>query len=284
MKEQKQPEDEQAARWNGSAGRAWTDVQSALDVMFEPFEQHLVQAAAEAAARDVLDVGCGTGATTLALSRRLGVGARCVGLDISEPMLARARARAEAEASQARFIRADAQSYGFEPASFDLVVSRFGVMFFRDSVAAFANLRAAAAPGARLRVVAWRAAADNPFMTAAERAAAPFLPHLPARKPDAPGQFAFADAERVRRILGESGWRDIDIQPLDRECTLPAADLARYYTRLGPLAEVLQSADDSTRARVTAAVDVAFRPYVHGSQVRFSAACWTIGARQQGSR
>jgi SAM-dependent methyltransferase len=280
MNELNQTEDEQAARWNGAAGRAWTDEQAALDLMFEPFEQHLADAAAGVGARSVLDVGCGTGATTLAIARRLGAGARCVGLDISEPMLERARSRAGEQASSARFIRADAQTYPFEPAAFELLVSRFGVMFFRDSVAAFANLRAAAAPGATLSFVAWRSAAENPFMTTAERAAAPFLPNLPPRKPDAPGQFAFADSERIRRILGGSGWVDLDIQPLDLECKLPAADLARYYTRLGPLGEVLQGADDSTRARVTEAVHAAFQSYVNGSEVRFMAACWSVGARR----
>lgn len=280
MKELNQSEDEQAARWNGTAGRAWTDVQAALDLMLEPFERHLVDAAARAGARTVLDVGCGTGATTLAIARCLGAGARCVGLDISEPMLERAKNRAEEQASAARFIRADAQSYPFELGAFELVVSRFGVMFFRDSVAAFANLRAATAPAGQLRFVAWRAAAENPFMTTAERAAAKFLPNLPLRRPDAPGQFAFADPERIRHVLRESGWVDVDIQPLDLECTLPAADLAHYYTRLGPLGEVLQGADDSTRAQVAAAVNAAFQSYVNGSEVRFIAACWTVGARR----
>jgi ubiquinone/menaquinone biosynthesis C-methylase UbiE len=280
MKELNQGQDEQAARWNGTAGRAWTDVQAALDLMLEPFERHLVDAAASAGARSVLDVGCGTGATTLAIARRLGAGVQCVGLDISEPMLERAKNRAEEQASPARFICADAQSHPLEPGAFELVVSRFGVMFFRDSVAAFANLRAATAPGGQLRFVAWRAAAENPFMTTAERAAAKFLPNLPPRKPDAPGQFAFADSERIRRILRESGWIDVDIQPLDLECRLPAAHLAQYYTRLGPLGEVLQGADDSTRAQVSAAVNAAFQPYVNGSEVRFMAACWTVGARR----
>jgi ubiquinone/menaquinone biosynthesis C-methylase UbiE len=280
MTSAKPTEDEQAARWNGSAGRAWTDVQAVLDRMFEPFEQHLVDAAAGAAPRTVLDVGCGTGAVTLAIARRLGAGARCEGLDISVPMLERARLRAEAEASTARFVLADAEAHAFEPGAFELVVSRFGVMFFRDSVAAFANLRAATAPGGQLRFVAWRSPAENPFMTTAERAAAKFLPNLAPRKADAPGQFAFADAERVRRILSDSGWVDIDIQPLDLACALPAADLMQYYTRLGPLGEVLHGADVSTRARVTDAVQAAFQSYVNGNEVRYGAACWSVGARR----
>ena len=143
--------------------------------------------------RRVLDVGCGTGSTTLAVARLLGAKGRCTGIDISEPMIAAARARAEREGTPASFIRADAQTHAFEPASFDMIISRFGVMFFDDSVRAFANLRRAARDDAELRFIAWRSAAENPFMTTAERAAAPLLPNLPARRPDAPGQFAFAD-------------------------------------------------------------------------------------------
>ena len=169
----------------------------------------------------VLDVGCGTGSTTLAVARRLGAKGRCIGIDISEPMIAAARARAEREGTPASFIRADAQTHAFEPASFDMIISRFGVMFFDDSVRAFANLRRAAKQTPSLRFIAWRSAAENPFMTTAERAAAPLLPNLPARRPDAPGQFAFADRDRVHAHPG--GERlGRDRYPADR-CRLHAA-------------------------------------------------------------
>ena len=152
-------------------------------------------------------------------------------------------------------------------------------MFFGDPVAAFANLRGAARAGARLRCVVWRSAAENPFMTTAERAAAPLLPDLPARRPDEPGQFAFADRDRVRRILDESGWSEIDIQPIDVPCAMPENALVRYVTQLGPVGRFLQQADDELRARVVATVRPAFDPYVHGPEVRFTAACWMVGAR-----
>ena len=116
-------------------------------------------------------------------------------------------------------------------------------------------------------------------MTTAERAAAPLLPGLPPRVPDAPGQFAFADSQRVRRILEESGWVGIDIQPVDVACTMPESELARYATRFGPVGRVLDDADERTRARVVETVLAAFEPFVHGAQVRYVAACWMIGAR-----
>lgn len=276
----RQPEDEQSQQqWSGAAGRGWVEAQAVLDRMFQPFEDLLLEAVlAEGKAR-VLDVGCGAGGTTRAVARRLGPGGRCVGVDISEPLTAAARARADREGSPATFLLADAQRHAFEPGSFDVLMSRFGVMFFDDPAAAFANLRRATAGGAALRVVAWRSAAENPFMTAAERAAAPLLPDLPERRPDAPGQFAFADPRRVRGILEEGGWAGIDIRPVDVRCTLPEAALVPHLTRVGPVASALHAADAEVRARVLAAVRPAFDAYVDGADVRFTAACWTIGAR-----
>jgi SAM-dependent methyltransferase len=271
--------DEQTALWNGPAGRAWVETQAVLDAMFKPFEDLLVEAAVTASRERVLDIGCGTGATTLAVARRIAPTGSCIGVDISEPMIAAARAHAEREHLSATFICANAQEYAFEPAHVDLVMSRFGVMFFDDPVRAFANLRRAGRRDAELRVIAWRSGAENPFMTTAERAAAPLGLTLPPRRPDGPGQFAFADRERVHRILDDSGWKAIDIQPLDLECTLPEQDLARYVTRLGPVGLALQDADDDTRARAASTIRPAFDRFVHGSDVRFVAACWMATAR-----
>ena len=272
-------DDEQAARWNGPAGRAWVAAQEPLDRMFEPFERLLVDAVRAEGAGRVLDVGCGTGATTLAVARELASASGATGIDISEPMIALARTRAERSGVPATFIRASAQDHAFEPARFDLIVSRFGVMFFDAPARAFANLRGAARSRAALRAIAWRSAGENPFMTAAERAAAPLLPNLPPRRRDAPGQFAFADPQRVRALLEESGWGDTDLQPIDVACTLPEADLELYLSRMGPVGQALSDADERTRAQVSDVVRAAFAPYVHGSEVRFTAACWMVAAR-----
>ncbi|MFJ5730470.1 class I SAM-dependent methyltransferase [Streptomyces paradoxus] len=269
-------DDEQAARWNGPAGNAWVDLQELLDEMFRPFEELLVDAVAAEHAGSVLDVGCGTGGITRAVARRSG---HCVGVDISGPMIETARANAEREGVPASFVQADAQEYAFEPAAFDAVISRFGVMFFSDPVRAFSNLRSTVRDGAALRCVVWRGPEENPFMTTAERAAAPFLPDMPARRPDQPGQFAFADPERVHRVLAESGWAGIDIQPVDVVCALPEKDLVTYFTRLGPLGMVLPGADEETRARIVEAVRPAFDPFVQGTEVRYTAACWMVSAR-----
>ena len=269
---------EQIALWNDTAGRAWVETQETLDAVLQPFEDVLVEAVAARKAQRVLDVGCGTGSTTLAAARRVGATGAAVGVDISEPMIALAKQRAQSESSPARFICADAQTYAFADKSFDLIISRFGVMFFDDSVRAFANLQRATTKGGELKAIVWRGPADNPFMTTAERAAAPFFPEMPPRKADEPGQFAFADRSRVYSILEKSGWSAIDIEPLDVACTLPKQDLERYITRLGPLGRLMPQLDEPTRARIIATVLAAFEPYVHGTEVRFTGACWTVGA------
>jgi len=268
---------EQAARWNGPSGNVWVEAQELLDGMFRGLERFLVDAV-EPGER-VLDVGCGTGATTVALARRVGEDGRCVGVDISAPMLDAARIRAERDGVRVELVLADAQKQTFEPASFDAVVSRFGVMFFADPVAAFANLRRAVKADGRLRLVVWRGPEENPFMTTAERAAAPLVPGIPDRVPDAPGQFGLADRDRTRRILEESGWSGIDIRPLDVACTMPESELTGYFTRFGPLSLLLPGVDEQTRARVVPTVRTAFAPYVHDTEVRFTAACWLIEAR-----
>lgn len=273
------PPIDQAALWNGTAGHAWVDSQALLDDLFAPFERRLADAVASSGASRLLDIGCGTGATTLAAAGRLAGEARALGVDISAPMIDLARRRAEAEGAPVRFECADAQTHGFDAAAFDMVISRFGVMFFADSVRAFANIRRAVAPGGALHMIVWRSAAENPFMTTAERAAAPLVPAMPPRKPDAPGQFAFGDPERVRGLLRDAGWSSIAIDPLDIECRFPAAALTRYFTRLGPLGLILAQADPDDRDRIVAAVRTAFDPYVDGDDVRFVAACWTITAR-----
>jgi SAM-dependent methyltransferase len=266
----------QRAVWNGAGGRGWVALQGVLDQLFQPIEDLVVDAISAETSGHVLDIGCGTGSTTVAVARRTGN--RSTGVDISELMIAAARARAERAGMPASFLVADAQGYPFETAGFDAILSRFGVMFFADSVVAFSNLRRAAKAGAPLRAVVWRSAAENPFMTTAEHAAAPLLPELPVRQPNEPGQFGFADPERVRGILGASGWSKIALRPLDVACKMPADALVPYLTNLGPVGRFLQNGNDELRARVVAAIRPAFDPYVHGAEVRFTAACWLISA------
>jgi SAM-dependent methyltransferase len=272
------PNEFQTRLWNGAAGDAWVDAQEMLDGMYQPFNDRLVEAVVRRSARRVLDVGCGTGSTTRDIQRRLEPAGLCTGIDISHPMLELAQNRSAAEGLKARFVAADAQVHDFMPGSFDMIVSRFGVMFFDKPVSAFANLRRAAMSDASLLLAVWRSAADNPFMTAAEHAAASLLPAMPTRSLDGPGQFAFADPGRTQRMLEDSGWRQIQVSPLDVDCAFPAEALDYYLTRLGPVGVALRDADDATRGKVITAVHRAMAPYIKGDQVRYNAACWLVSA------
>ena len=264
--------------WNGPAGRAWVETQDLLDRIMKPIGDSLIEALTLAPECRLLDVGCGTGSTTVAAARKIGTKDSCVGIDISEPMLAAARRRAEHEGATITFLCANAETYPFVSQQFDAIISRFGVMFFADPVQAFSNLRKAARNQAELRLIVWRSAEDNPFMTEAERAAAPIL-SLQVRKANAPGQFAFGDARNVNSILQKSGWKDAEILPLDIACSLPKSELNRYLTNLGPVGTALQSADQQTHDRVLQAVRPTFAKYIQGNEVQFNAACWMIHAR-----
>jgi SAM-dependent methyltransferase len=268
--------DDQAALWNGQMGQTWVEMARVTDQLFEPLTAPLLEAAG-AGASALLDVGCGAGFTTLALARELGPGARTVGADISEPLLNAARARADAAGVPIDFVFGDAQTFDFEPASFELIVSRLGVMFFADPVAAFANLRGAATEAARLRFVCWRDPAENPFMTLTARATKGLL-DLPARVPNAPGPYGLADPERTRGILADAGWHGVEVRPFDATCSMPAEELMTFLTRIGPLRDALAEADEELREKVLEAVRTAAEPYVEGDRASFVAALWIVDA------
>jgi len=277
MSESEVANTEQSARWNDRAGRGWAELSDMLDRLLQPFVPPLLDEIGPLAGRRILDVGCGAGALTLAAAEQGGHG---VGVDISGPLVEAARARADRLGlASAEFVQADAQTCRFDLQSFDALASRFGVMFFDDPVAAFRNLRSAVRPAGRLACLVWRSAAENPFMTAAERAAADRLPKLPERVENAPGQFGFADPGRVRSILAEGGWQDPAARPLDVECSLTEDELGLYVRRMGPVADLLPTLDDATRSEVERRVDAAFRPYVRNGEARFTAACWMVTAR-----
>lgn len=273
------PNHDQAAFWNAAAGRTWAELQDLLDRVLAPFVEPVVQAGFPGVGGRVVDIGCGAGATTLAMARRLGPDGLALGVDISGPLVETARARAADAGLAAAFVQADAQTYAFEPAAFDAAISRFGVMFFEDPEAAFANIRRSLRRDGRLAFVAWRSPAENPLVTTVARAAAPFLPPTPPPIPNAPGQFGFADGERTRSILEAAGWRDVAVRPLDMPQRVPEADLLAYVTRLGPVGGALRNADAATNAEVTRALEAAIQPFVQGGDAHFTSGCWLVTAR-----
>ena len=271
---------DQIATWAGPMGQTWAALHEQLDRQVEPPGRAALELAAPARGERVLDVGCGPGATTLEIARAVGPGGGVVGVDVAPMLLDIARRRAEGLGNVA-FIEADAQTHAFAPGGLDLVFSRFGVMFFDDPTAAFANLRRACRPGGRLAFVCWRAPADNPLFRLGGMVAAELFPDRPAPAPDAPGPFAFADAERVRRILADSGWRDMRIEPLDVEIGGASLDdSVAMMTRAGPLGAALRETDasDELRRRAADRLRPLLEPYGGRDGVRMPAACWLVAA------
>ena len=184
------PNAEQITYWNEQSGPKWVALDGRLDALISPYGDRALERTKPALGERVLDVGCGCGRTTLELAARVGSPGSVTGIDISTVMLARARERARKSGAQnVRFENADVQTHAFEPGSFDLAFSRFGVMFFADPVAAFANLRGALAPGGRLAFVCWQPLANNPWMQVPLAATAPHLklpePPVLVREPGA---------------------------------------------------------------------------------------------------
>jgi SAM-dependent methyltransferase len=279
------PNADQISYWNQAAGPRWVALQEILDEQICGLGEVAMDRLGIVPGEHVVDVGCGTGQSTLELARRAGPAGRVVGMDISQPMLTRARARAtSAGATNVTFVAADVQTHAFEPERADACFSRFGVMFFADPIAAFANLRAALRPGGRLGFVCWQALPDNPWMLVPLSAAVQHVPLPAIASPDAPGPFAFADPARVQGILERAGFSAVTIVDHRRVLTVGGTrglDRAvEFMMQMGPTAAALREADPGLRATVAAAIREAIAPYDTPSGVRMSSAAWLITAER----
>jgi SAM-dependent methyltransferase len=270
---------EQEALWNGPGGASWLAAYERIERSIGGFS---ADAMAEAAARPgerVLDVGCGTGATTAELAARVAPGGSALGVDISRILIE--AARAQKAAANLSFAVGDVTAFPFEARSFDLVFSRFGVMFFADPVAAFGNLRRALAPSGRLVFVCWRTPRENPWGLVPFKAAAPHLPPVERPGPEDPGQYAFGDRARVERILMEAGFATPSFRPLDRDNVLgkDIEEALLNIGRFGPLARLFADAASEQVARAKAAVAAALAPHAGPAGVVLAAACWLVSAK-----
>jgi SAM-dependent methyltransferase len=271
----------QAEYWNATAGQRWTDHQEHQDQVLRPVSDRLLVAAAPKPGDRVIDVGCGCGATTIDFAARVSPGGDVLGLDISAPMLARARQRAP-QSLPVRFELADATVFDFQPHAADLVASRFGVMFFADPARSFANLRAGLKPGGRLVFACWRDAKQNPWMIVPLREAAKHAPPLPETSPKAPGPFAFANDTRVRRILSDAGYADIEIAPQDLELDIAVGQgldtAVKSAMTIGPTSRILDGQSEAVRAAATVDIRKALAAHARGDSVPLGAAIWMVTA------
>lgn len=276
------PNAQQVAYWNEQAGPTWVDMVDPLDRQLAPLGRAAMRALALQPGEAVLDVGCGAGATTLELAEQVGAAGRATGVDISRPLLETARGRAE-QLANVEFLEADGQSHPFPVAGYDALFSRFGVMFFSEPTAAFANLRRALKPGGRMAFVCWQAPAANPIMTLPMQAALAHVPPPPpAADPTAPGPFAFADADRLRGILDAAGFSGVAVRPHKEK--IGSGDLETALTvslKVGPLGALLRENPDQREA-VIAAVRATLSAHDGPDGVKLDSATWIVTANNPG--
>jgi SAM-dependent methyltransferase len=272
---------DQRTRWNGVDGEYWTNNQDRLDRTLAPVTGPLLAFASPRPGSTVIDAGCGCGATTIELARAVGPSGRVVGIDVSSPMLAHARERLRAFGNTTCFL-GDAAEAPLGDLGAELIVSRFGVMFFGDPAAAFANLRTGLAAGGRLRFACWRPIGENPWLRIPLHAVYEHVPRLPKPDPEEPGPFAFGDTARVTRILTAAGFTAPAFTPLDIQLDLAAGgtleDAVIHSSSMGPAKRALMDQPDDTQAAAIEAIRRALAPYASADGVKLPAAVWLVGA------
>ena len=286
---------EQIAYWNGDGGRKWAERDELMAGVLAPISDALLTRAAPRGASSALDVGCGGGSNTLQLLQHLDNPRHILGIDVSAPLLEVARARvaghgtaplrtAPPRTAPARieFLRADAATHDFGDWRFDVLFSRFGVMFFDDPVAAFAQLRRAAHRNAGLAFCCWQALDNNPWTALPLKAALTVLPAPEPVAPHSPGPFAFADAAYVREVLAQAGWSDTRIEPyaptLEFSIEGGYEAAVRELVNTGPVGRLLAPAERPAREAVYAAARRALKDYYRGDTLALAGAVWFVTA------
>jgi len=268
--------------WNQQSGPKWVRLQEDLDRLLDSLGREAMDRLDGLAGGRAMDIGCGCGATTLALAERVGATGSVLGVDVSGPMLARARERARG-LPNVQFLQADAQTHRFEPPAADAVFSRFGVMFFADPTAAFANVRRAVRPGAALSFICWQEIGKNPWVLVPLGAVARHVQLPPPPAPGEPGPFSFGDAARVRGILEGAGWTRVQLDSWEPQLSLGGNgsldDAVRFAMEVGPTSRLLADVADDVKSRARDSVREALAPLFGPEGVRLPGSCWLITAR-----
>ncbi len=274
------PNTAQSEYWNATAGETWAQFQEPLDRQIEPLGLAAIDVLQPTPGEHIIDIGCGCGQTSLTLAARVAPTGSVLGIDLSTPMLEVARYRPRPTANlRVDFRQLDAQTGAIGRGIFDAAFSRFGVMFFSDPVAAFANIRASLKPGGRLVFVCWRSLGENPWMQAPLQAALPFIPPVAPPDPTAPGPFAFADPSRVRSILTEAGFASVTTDPLDAR--IGGGDVEqslKLALRMGPLGAALREHPELS-GKVAGAVRDLLSKYLTPGGVLVPSAVWIVRAQ-----
>jgi SAM-dependent methyltransferase len=274
------PNGDQDAYWNGEEASHWVAEVDRYDEMLQPFNQHLLPVAKVERTDTMLDIGCGCGATTFAAAQ-LAPDGLVVGIDLSRPMIEVATDRARRTVvGNVRFSHGDVEVHPFKASAFDRAISRFGVMFFGDPVAAFSNNAGSLRPSGTLTFVCWQEALRNEWIVVPGAAVAAHVPLPDLPDGDAPGPFSLADPARIRGVLGRSGFDHVDIAAVEVPLRLGATveDTVAFLATTGMGRVVLTDVEAPTRTRALAALSQALRPYVSGDGVRLGSRAWLVTA------
>jgi SAM-dependent methyltransferase len=273
---------DQIAYWNGPGGQRWSDRQAAQDVLLAPVSDILLARIGARPDDHILDVGCGCGGLSIALAKQVAPSGAVLGIDISAPMLARARDVAPV-GLPVEFVMADATVHPFAPAHFDVLTSRFGVMFFAEPAVSFANMRRALKSSGRVVFACWREPKENPWMMAPLQAVYRHVPRLPPQQPDDPGPFAFASEERVTRILTEAGFSAIALEPcalsLDIAIGQGLEAAVQSAFEIGPANRALEGHPPELREAARHSVREVLAPFQRGNHVALPGSIWLVTAR-----
>ncbi|MGW6980291.1 class I SAM-dependent methyltransferase [Streptomyces sp. NPDC054932] len=274
----------QAEAWNGYEGEQWARSQERWDAINNGFNQPLLDAAAITESDHVLDIGCGAGRSTLLAAQR-AVRGRALGLDLSGPMLERARECAQREGVEnVSFVQGDAQVHAFDAEGFDAVISRYGMTFFTDPVAAFANLHRALRPGGRLAFICAAEAEANEWLEALASLEG-ILPLGGFGKPGGPGMFSLTDPEHIRTLVTAGGFGEVDVQRLEvpGNWGADAADAAAFLLDSGPGRHLLSQVTPPQQAEARQALtDTLHRHEAEGS-VWLRSSSWLVTAMHNGA-
>lgn len=278
------PNATQRELWNGAAGAYWARAADRFERGVEAYREPFEEACAVGPGDRVVDVGCGSGATTRSAAHRAR-GGHALGVDLSGPLIELARRRTADEGpANASFALADAQVHPFAPGAADVVISRHGAMFFDDPVAAFANLHAALRPGGRLVLLVWQPVERNPFIHRVLDALTPDR-ETPLPPADRPSPVALGDPDRVRAVLGAAGFVDVAVDGVERPVHLGDDPDKAVAHQSGQHAGLLEGLDPATRERaVTRLRADAAEQHEPGVGVRYGSAAWLVRARTAGSR